>query len=68
MKVRVGQELTFNPVMWDVIDPKTNLKAGDKVRVIKCHGAPPPNTMNHCHVETLEGVFCGLVHCNSLTK
>ena len=68
MKVRTGQRVRFNPSMWDKIDPKTNLKGGEIVRVIKCHGCPPPNTMGHCHVETLDGVFLGLVQTASLEK
>jgi hypothetical protein len=68
MRVRKGQKVKYVPNGWDTLDPKTNLKPGDIVRVTHCHGCPPPNTMNHCHVETLDGVFIGLVHCNSLEK
>ena len=68
MRVRKGQKVKYNPNMLDLIDPKTNLKKGDVVRVTHCHGCPPPNTMNHCHVETLDGKFIGLVSCNSLEK
>ena len=68
MRVRKGSVYIYDPVLLDVIDGRTDLKAGDEVRVIHCHGCPPPNTMNHCHVERLNGQFVGLVHCNSLTK
>ena len=68
MKVKVGQTYTFDPVAWDIIDPKTNCKKGDKVRVVKLHGAPPPNTMGCCHIEDLNGNFLGLVNTNSLQK
>jgi len=68
MKVRKGSTYTFDPVLFDRIDPKTTLKKGDIVRVCHPHGCPAPNTMGHCHVETLDGKFLGLVHCNSLTE
>lgn len=68
MRVRKGSVYVYDPVLLDVIDGRTNLKKGDKVRVVHCHGCPPPNTMNHAHVETLDGHFIGLVHCNSLHK
>lgn len=68
MRVRKGQKVKYNPNGWDTLDPKTNLKPGDIVRVTHCPGCPPPNTLNHCHVETLDGKFIGLVHCNSLEK
>lgn len=64
-KVKVGKEYIYQPVIMDVCDPKTNLKAGDKVKVVNQRGCPPANTMGHCHVE-FEGKFVGLVHCNSL--
>ena len=68
MKVRNGSVYTYNPVPLDVFDSRTNLQKGEKVRVIKLHGCPPPNTMNHCHVERLTGEFVGMVCCNSLEK
>lgn len=68
MKVRLHQVYVYDPVMWDRLDPKTDLQKGEEVRVIQMPGAPKPNTMNHCHVERLNGDFAGLVHCNSLHK
>lgn len=68
MKVRKGQKVRFNPALLDLIDPKTNLKKGDVVRVTHCRGCPPPNTMGHAHVETLDGKFIGLVQTASLEK
>lgn len=68
MKVRNGMVLVYDPVLWDILDPKTTLKKGDKCRVVALHGCPPPNTMGHCHVESLDGKFLGLVHTNSLRK
>ena len=67
MKVRTNGFYKFNPVMWDVLDSKTNLNPGDIVQVKNLPGCPPPNTMGHAHVY-FEGKFAGLVHVNSLEK
>jgi hypothetical protein len=68
MRVRKGQIYKFLPVTLDILQPACLevLKTGDLVRVIQLMGAPPPNTMNHAHVELLNGTFAGLVHTNSL--
>ncbi len=69
MKVKVGSIYTYDPCNWDMLDPKTCLEQGDKVRIFNKPGCPKANTMGHCHVEdpnTKE--FYGLVSCNSLTK
>jgi hypothetical protein len=73
MRVRANNVYQFEPVPWDRLDPPYGVKAGilragDKVRVVKCPGCPPPNTMRHCHIETLDGRFAGLVHTNSLNR
>lgn len=68
MKVRKGSVYIYRPALIDVIDGRTNLKEGEKVRVIHPHGCPKPNTMNHAHVERLDGEFVGLVCCGSLHK
>jgi len=68
MRVRKGSVYVYDPVMLDIIDGRTGLTKGEQVRVIHCNGCPPPNTMNHAHVERLNGEFVGLVHCNSLQK
>lgn len=66
-KVHKGQLLYYFPTMMDRIDPKTDLKEGEKVRVIHPNGCPSPNTMGHCHVERVStGKFVGLVCTNSL--
>jgi hypothetical protein len=52
----------------DVYDSRTEAIDGDRVRVVNLHGAPKANTMNHCHIESLEGDFLGMVHVNSLVK
>lgn len=66
MKVRTGSVYTFKPNAWDILDPKTNLNGGEKVRVCKLPGCPPPNTMGCCHVEDMKGKFLGLVSTGSL--
>lgn len=68
MRVCVNSLYVFDPVMWDVLDPKTELTRGDVVRVANLRGCPPANTMNHCHVvNPFTGEFIGLVHTNSLS-
>lgn len=72
-RVRAGATYTFRPAFWDQIDPphgvKTGiLRPGDKVRVVKLPGCPPPNTMGHAHIQTLAGDFAGLVDTYSLVR
>ena len=67
MKVKANNFYKFNPVMWDIIDPKTDLKSGDVIQVKNLNGCPPANTMGHAHVY-YDGKFAGLVHVNSLEK
>ena len=69
MKVRANASYIYDPVMLDVINPPLDetLKRGDRVKVVKLHGCPPPNTMGHCHIEK-NGKFAGLVCTNSLKK
>ena len=67
MKVRANAIYVFSPNMLDRIDGRTNLKAGDLVRVKNLHGCPRCNTMGHCHVvDVATGDFIGLVCTNSL--
>jgi hypothetical protein len=66
MKVRVGEIYTYQPALLDSIDPRTSLRRGDRVRVVNLPGCPRANTMRHCHVETLDGQFIGLVQTASL--
>lgn len=65
MKVRKGSSYRYEPSFWDRIDPKTELKGGEIVKVVHPHGCPPPNTMGHAHIE-YEGRFAGLVCTASL--
>ena len=66
MKVRAGRTYLFHPVPMDRFDPKSTATHGQRVKVVKLPGCPPPNTMGHCHIATEQDVFLGLVHCNSL--
>jgi len=67
MKVRKGSVYEFQACLIDVADRRSNTpRNGTLVRVCHPHGCPPPNTMGHCHVETLAGEFIGLVACGSL--
>lgn len=68
MRVRVGSLYVYQPNGFDVVLPKTDLKAGTKVRVIQLPNAPKANTMGHCYVETIAGEFKGLVSTSSLEK
>jgi hypothetical protein len=65
MKVRAGSKYIFYPNMLDRIDGRTELVPGSIVTVVRMPGCPPPNTMNHAHVN-YNGRFAGLVHTNSL--
>jgi len=65
-KVRANSLYRHDPVGYDRVDPKTTLSKGDVCRVVNKYGCPRANTMGHCHVETVDGDFLGLVHCNSL--
>lgn len=69
MKVRKGSTYVFRACLIDAVDRRSNTPAnGTVVRVCHPHGCPPPGTMGHCHIETLEGKFIGLVACASLHK
>lgn len=66
--VTEGHEYVYDPVLMDITDPKAPaLRKGMRVTVIHPQGCPPPNTMGHAHV-ALNGLFAGLVHCNSLQQ
>jgi hypothetical protein len=67
MRVRKGTVYLFRACLLDVADRRDNTPAdGTLVRVCHPYGCPAPNTMNHAHVETLDGEFIGLVCCASL--
>ncbi len=64
-RVRVGKSYTFEPVMFDVLNPPFNVQPGDLVTVINLPGCPKANTMGMCHVAK-DGKFAGMVCTNSL--
>jgi len=69
MKVRANAVYVYRPCMLDMIDGRTNLKAGAKVRVKNLRGCPPCNVMGHCHVvHPQTAAFIGLVCTASLAK
>ena len=69
MKVRANVVYVFRPCVLDVIDGRTGLTTGTRVRVMNLHGCPPCNTMGHCHVVHPEtGEFIGLVCTASLVR
>jgi uncharacterized protein YwlG (UPF0340 family) len=73
-RVRTNSTYIFRPVLIDKTNPPYGvevgiLKAGDKVKVVRLPGCPPPNTMGHAHIAIAEtGEFAGLVATNSLNK
>jgi hypothetical protein len=72
-RVRAGSVYVYNPVPLDRINPPHGvqagiLKPGDRVRVVNLPGCPRANTMGHAHIQTIGGVFAGLVCTNSLDK
>ena len=72
-RVRAGCKYRYHPGVWDSFDPpygveKGILQAGDLVRVVNLPGCPKANTMGHCHVNTLDGEFAGLVQVSSLER
>ena len=69
MRVRKNATYTFRASLWDIADRRSNTPAdGTRVRVVAPYGCPPPNTMGHCHIETLDGKFIGLVSTASLSR
>lgn len=68
MRVRVGSKYRYEPVPIDRFHKVNSLVPGQIVKVINLRSAPKANTMNHCHVEDLDGRFMGMVCCNSLVK
>jgi len=53
--------LRYAPVGLDQWAPKTDLRAGDKVRVVESAGCPQSGTMRHVFVEDEAGQWKGLV-------
>lgn len=68
MKVRVGSRYVYNPVGFDVIDPKCRIAPGTVVKVGNLRGAPKANTMGQCYVfDITTDKFIGMVSTNSLS-
>lgn len=68
-KVRVNSTYTFEAYGLDIYDSRTDLKDGERVKVVHKHGCPPANTMRHCYVNRVsDGKFAGLVLTASLKK
>jgi hypothetical protein len=66
-KVRTGKVYTFNPVLGDcILTQHHRATKGQRVRVVRLHGCPPPGTMGQTHIESEAGEFLGMVYCNSL--
>jgi len=70
MKVRHNSVYTFRPTGYDLLMPEHyDAVDGQRVRVIKLPGAPPPNTMGQAHIEDAKtGIFLGMVSTASLVK
>ena len=67
-RVRVGSTYVYKPVAIDQYDKRNDAGEGQHVRVINMPGCPRANTMGHCHIESLDGEFLGMVHVASLVK
>jgi hypothetical protein len=58
---------TFEPVGWDVFDPRHDLPRGSRVVKTQPVGCPKNGTMGHCFVaDAATGEFIGLVLTASL--
>jgi hypothetical protein len=70
MRVRANGVYVFNARGYDVVWPEHySAENGQRVRVVKLPGCPPPNTMGHAHiVDDATGGFLGLVCTVSLTR
>lgn len=70
-RVRANARYVYEPVPLDRLHPPYGVNAGligagDTVQVVNLPGCPRANTMGHCHIQTVAGVFAGLVCVNSL--
>jgi hypothetical protein len=78
MKVTAGHEYIYQAEGCDRWDARTDLKNGERVRVVNLPGCPKANTMRMCHVERIlpgprkpsayANGFAGLVLTASLHK
>jgi hypothetical protein len=59
----------YKPVMLDMMDPKTKIKAGTVVVKTQLPGAPKNGVMGQCYIADPEtNEFLGMVCVNSLIK
>ena len=68
-RVQAGRIYVYRPVGMDLWDSRIyadRVHPGDEVTVVNLCGCPKANTMGHCHINTLDGQFAGLVLTNSL--
>ena len=63
-RVRANATYVYEPVLIDRGVAADH--AGQVVRVVNMPGCPKANTMGHCHIQTLDGQFLGMVCTNSL--
>lgn len=64
-----GTVYIYDPVGWDVFDPRTDLQAGARVVKTQPYGTPRNGTMGHCFVADADtGEFKGLVLVKSLRR
>ena len=69
MRVRANSLYVFSPEGYDRFWTHSTATAGQAVRVCALNGAPPPNTMGHCHIEdATTKEFLGMVDTRSLSK
>ena len=68
-KARKAKKYTYDPVLFDVINPPAQgLEPGATVVKIQPHGCPRNGTMGMCYVGDPEtGAFIGMVCLKSLT-
>jgi hypothetical protein len=67
MSKKRSRVYTFEPVGWDVFDPKAGCERGARVVKTQPYGTPRNGTMGMCFVQDAEsGEFYGLVLLNSL--
>jgi len=67
-KARKARKYTYDPVLFDMINPVPGLEAGTVVVKIQPHGCPRNGTMGFTYVGHPEtGRFIGMVRLASLT-
>lgn len=68
-RVRTNSVYRYCPVAIDRIDKRNQqIPEGALLRVVRLHGCPPPGTMGHCHVTSVDDTGLWLVCVNSLVS